>query len=285
MASNPAGAGAGGLQLLLSTYSDSDNDNEDGNDGGEENISVPALSTDLPIAAIAKCREKLPVPGDIQNMFSDKTDAVNNNSEDHGGRIRSFAHVRGNWASFVCLPFHTKNPSLAAMVEIIQASLEEFPDQPKVTIIDEFHLSLSKTVVLHHHWIEPFIRSLKKCFLTQKRFDVIFTEFNVYLNEEKTRTFIGMNIFATDTLFNLIKDCDTCLTEYGLEKYYENASFHVSLAWCVGDQDKWMRSQLLPLLNSKLDKILDADSSLQASNVQSVQLKTGNRVFKILLEA
>ena len=45
-------------------------------------------------------REKLPVPDGITKMFSNKTQHVDH-PEEHGGRIRTFAHERGNWASFV----------------------------------------------------------------------------------------------------------------------------------------------------------------------------------------
>ena len=51
------------------------------------------------------CRDenqKLPVPGDILSMFGgqDKPSVVDDPAL-HQGRIRSFAHERGNWASLV----------------------------------------------------------------------------------------------------------------------------------------------------------------------------------------
>lgn len=35
---------------------------------------------------------------------------------------------------------------------------------------EEFHLSLSQTVVLRHHWIQPFMQSLKAGLVHSKRF-------------------------------------------------------------------------------------------------------------------
>lgn len=35
---------------------------------------------------------------------------------------------------------------------------------------EEFHLSLSQTVVLRHHWIQPFTQSLRKGLLNCRRF-------------------------------------------------------------------------------------------------------------------
>jgi len=30
-------------------------------------------------------------------------------------------------------------------------------------VVDEYHISLTRTVVLRHHWIEPFIESVQQC--------------------------------------------------------------------------------------------------------------------------
>lgn len=35
---------------------------------------------------------------------------------------------------------------------------------------EEFHLSVSQTVVLRHHWIQPFTQSLRKGLLNCRRF-------------------------------------------------------------------------------------------------------------------
>lgn len=35
---------------------------------------------------------------------------------------------------------------------------------------EEFHLSVSQTVVLRHHWIQPFTRSLRTGLTLRKRF-------------------------------------------------------------------------------------------------------------------
>ena len=51
----------------------------------------------------------------------------------------------------------------------ISGAMKDKKLESNVTINDEFHLSLSKTIVLHHHWIEPFIQSLKTAFRIRKR--------------------------------------------------------------------------------------------------------------------
>ncbi len=55
------------------------------------------------------CRKvsPLPLPSSIQKLFDDvdeKKDKDGEKSSQHGGRVRSFAHVGGNWATFVYIP-------------------------------------------------------------------------------------------------------------------------------------------------------------------------------------
>lgn len=48
---------------------------------------------------------RLPVPSCLLSMFPDDDDeALTEDSSLHGGRIRSFKHERGNWATYVYLP-------------------------------------------------------------------------------------------------------------------------------------------------------------------------------------
>ena len=49
-------------------------------------------------------RIKLPVPDAVKDMYKDDLTLQVDDSASHGGRIRTFAHERGNWASFVYIP-------------------------------------------------------------------------------------------------------------------------------------------------------------------------------------
>ena len=55
------------------------------------------------VILIMYCRNenmKLPIPSDILSMFGSQDEPFDDPAL-HDGRIRSFAHERGNWASFV----------------------------------------------------------------------------------------------------------------------------------------------------------------------------------------
>lgn len=82
-------------------------------------------------------------------------------------------------------------------------------------ICEEFHISLSRTFILRHHWIEGFVSSLKNQLKDFKRFkdkslnitsqyvnipvfllyrdpfQIIGKTMCTFINEEKTRTFVG----------------------------------------------------------------------------------------------
>jgi hypothetical protein len=46
---------------------------------------------------------RLPLPSALNSMFPASEDQLDN-PEEHDGRIRSFAHERGNWATYVYIP-------------------------------------------------------------------------------------------------------------------------------------------------------------------------------------
>lgn len=61
-----------------------------------------------------------------------------------------------------------------------------------MTLSEEFHLSLSKTVVLRHHWIQPFIQSIRtgltqfhKSVLSNQNLRVFHTMFTLVYHHSK----------------------------------------------------------------------------------------------------
>lgn len=54
------------------------------------------------------------------------------------------------------------------------------------------------------------------------RFFLFFDGVRVYCNEERTRTFIGIETKSgRDSLLSLVSALDRCLKEYDLETFYE----------------------------------------------------------------
>lgn len=162
-------------------------------------------------------KSRLPVPGSVLDMFTEEDeDPLTDDSMQHGGRIRSFKHERGNWATYVYFPckrlifraayIHTHNvfvlkdcllsvltschfflfPSLDIPEEGFLELLDEMTEVAashsfSLTHTDEFHLSLSKTVVLRHHWIQPFIQSLRTGLTHSRRSAILLSTPSYYV--------------------------------------------------------------------------------------------------------
>jgi hypothetical protein len=48
--------------------------------------------------------QRLPVPDSVLNMFPNTEEGPEDDSAKHGGRIRTFPHERGNWATHIYIP-------------------------------------------------------------------------------------------------------------------------------------------------------------------------------------
>ncbi|XP_017596279.1 PREDICTED: U6 snRNA phosphodiesterase [Corvus brachyrhynchos] len=78
------------------------------------------------------------------------------------------------------------------------------------------------------------------------RFFCVADQVKVYTNQNKTRTFIGLEVSAGHfQLLELVSEVDGILEEFDLPTFYKDPSFHISLAWCVGDLSGRLEGQCL----------------------------------------
>lgn len=226
-------------------------------------------------------KPKLPLPHSVLNMFPDDLNAETEDSSLHGGRIRSFKHERGNWATYVYLPYNPVDEFTYILGQILSVAKKH-----GIELIqqEEFHLSLSKTVVLRHHWIQPFTQNLKADLAQCRRFICSAGRLKVYSNAEKTRTFLGVEVSTGHTqLLDIIKVVDKTMTDFRLETFYKDPSFHVSLAWCIGDLTEQLNS-CLNELQSIMDSQEDGPFTLTLPCAK-LQCRTGNKVFCFSIES
>ena len=59
--------------------------------------------------------------------------------------------------------------------------------------VEDLHISISRTVTLQFHWIEPFVQSLKET-LSVPSFFYNFEDVEFYSNDEKTRYGIELKV-------------------------------------------------------------------------------------------
>ncbi|XP_024940935.1 U6 snRNA phosphodiesterase [Cephus cinctus] len=254
-----------GLSLIATYSSDSD--------GEVENNDIPNFET-------KKAEGSLPLPLSIVEWkgVSHHEEVIDDPSL-HDGRIRSFKHERGNWATLVYINY-APSDSMKVWMESIK-SLISIEDS---VIFDHFHISLTRTVTLKFHWIDSFIDAVKNICQNISQFSVEFTDVKAYCNDDRTRTFLGICCRSDNgTLDHLTKAFNKLLAEYQLPPFYEEASYHASFLWCLGDKEERLNS-LLPSLTNSLNNFWATNSDENCVHVDSIHCKIGNRMYNITLK-
>lgn len=95
-------------------------------------------------------------------------DEVIDDPSKHDGRIRSFKHERGNWATYVYIPIETN-----LLEDIQDICLTNLPEKLNFKNSSELHISLTKTVVLQYHFIESFVDTLQTAIRNEERYLII----------------------------------------------------------------------------------------------------------------
>uniref|UniRef100_A0A9L0ILM8 U6 snRNA phosphodiesterase n=1 Tax=Equus asinus TaxID=9793 RepID=A0A9L0ILM8_EQUAS len=203
-------------------------------------------------------------------------------SAKHGGRVRTFPHERGNWATHVYVPYEAGEDFL----ELLDALLPHAQTYvPRLVRMEAFHVSLSQSVVLRHHWILPFVQALKDRVASFQRFCFTANRVKIYTNQEKTRTFVGLEVTSGHAQFlDLVSEVDRVMEEFELPTFYQDPSFHISLAWCVGDARLQLEGQCLRELQAIVDEFEDSEILLRVRAGQ-VRCKSGNKFFSMPLNS
>ncbi|KAM9301683.1 U6 snRNA phosphodiesterase 1 [Gastrophryne carolinensis] len=218
-------------------------------------------------------------------MFPDpEAEQCRDDASQHGGRVRSFSHQRGNWATHVYIPWGLSCDPGEEFGELLDELLNAARGHGvRLTKMEEFHISQSQTVVLRHHWIEPLVQALRERLGTMRRFLCVADRLKVYTNQEKTRTFLGLEVsVGRPQLLEVVAEVDQSLQEFDLETFYPNPSFHVSLAWCVGNAEDRLQGSTLKQLQRLLEQFEDS-ARLTRFLAQEIRCKAGNKVFSIPL--
>ncbi|XP_068811456.1 U6 snRNA phosphodiesterase 1 isoform X5 [Struthio camelus] len=208
-----------------SSSSAEEEEEEGGRRGGAE---------EPPRASSSLAAPRLPVPDSVLNMFKEQEEEVVDDSSKHGGRVRNFPHERGNWATYVYIPYEVQEDFLE-LLDLLVSHARTYTSS--LTAMEEFHISLSQSVVLRYHWINPFVQSLKERLASFDRFFCLADQVKVYTNQNKTRTFIGLEVSAGHfQLLELVSEVDKVMEEFNLPTFYKarhHASLLVQRCWLV----------------------------------------------------
>ncbi|XP_036391651.1 U6 snRNA phosphodiesterase [Megalops cyprinoides] len=218
-------------------------------------------------------RPRLPLP----DVFRVPDGPEPDDPSAHGGRVRSFPHERGNWATHVYVPYAPEEGLLDLLGEALAG---RDPALTRTAEGEELHVSLSQTVPLRHHWIRRFVGSLRAGLRACRRSVCVADRLQVYTNQERTRTFLGAEVTAGHAhLLELARAVDRTMEEFDLATFYENPSFHVSLAWCVGDKEELLRSGCL----QEVQALLDSHFFPLSLDCGEIRCRSGNKVFSFPL--
>lgn len=73
------------------------------------------------------------------------------------------------------------------------------------------------------------------------------------------------------------------MKEFDLTTFYQDPSFHVSLAWCVGDARLQLEGQCQQELQEIVDEFEDSEMLLRVL-AEQVRCKSGNKFFSMPLK-
>ena len=274
--------------LELVSYSDSEEDEHEEenifckNKETFENSSAKSESKKRKITSKAEdvCMKKqLPLPSSVQSMFKEKNNKEKYTCSKHQGRIRSFEHFEGNWPSHIFIPVQSTSHLCQFHEDIINFLRDTFDNDLHIFPLQDCHISLSRTVPVRHYWIEPLFTELKKQTENIHQYFFSATNLKVYKNDEKTRTFIGLEISnGSENFLPIVQKIDQIFEGFGLEKYYESPSFHFSIAWFLNDRYDEIQSYLKQH-EKKIQVMLDG--GIHHICATKACLKTGNKIHQV----
>ena len=133
-------------------------------------------------------------------------------------------NVEGSFPTFVYLA-PTFDLNTINFFQDLNKTLSEVK-QPIINSIplEEYHISLSKTVNLNFHQIDPFLKELEKSFSKNKGFLVSFSteNFSILKSEIASRWFLVAEFAGgKGQVLDIIKKADTCMKQFGLETFFE----------------------------------------------------------------
>ncbi|KAK4285037.1 hypothetical protein QN277_001785 [Acacia crassicarpa] len=171
-------------------------------------------------------------------------------------RFRSFPHVDGNYALHVYIPIYIPSPSKKELAAFLKKVSSHEPSLHAVDVdlplnilcknkekLDQdllgrkFHISLGRTVPIRVHQIDSMVSMLRQKLQTQKRYWIDFSKWEVFVNDERTRTFLSLEV-TQGGLREITKQIEAVNGVYklhNLPEFYKDPRPHISLAWALGD--------------------------------------------------
>ncbi|KAI0917585.1 hypothetical protein AcW2_007686 [Taiwanofungus camphoratus] len=229
----------------------------------------------------------------------------------HQGRMRTTPHVEGQFAAFIYVPLVLDHHSLLyklllkvfALAKSIVPCLHPIvaldssnpdmacknnestggDDSAKNQVHGELHVSLTRPIYLRAHQREALRRAVNTVARSQSAFSSSFATFTELTNDERTRTFLALEVGAGHHQLKALSDALTpTLRSIRQDEFYAEPRFHASFAWALLDrfpsdhrQDAADHDVAPPLSTSMLP--ITNEQSFQEGAASSSQKYAGER--------
>lgn len=289
------GQQAAAMDALIASYGDSssESDTEESSSSSSSSsfLSLPPHPSPLPPPPISLLTPPNSLPGTFDYMPMGQP-----------SRVRSFPHVEGNYALHVFIPVHVPPPARKEAAQFLKKISLNVPglhvvdvdipldplqnDDQKLEHIAlgrEFHISLGRTVPIRVHQIDSVVTMLRQRLHLQKRYWIDFSKWEVFLNDDQTRTFLSIEVITggLPEIKKQIQAVDEVYRLHNLPEFYKDPRPHISLAWALGDVSDLLRRAVA----EEVKKHNNAGGSLQrrvfAIKFGGIDCKIGNKTYKI----
>ncbi|KAI4384701.1 hypothetical protein MLD38_002820 [Melastoma candidum] len=216
-------------------------------------------------------------------------------------RVRSFPHVQGNYSLHVYIPVQVRGPPRREIAAVLKRAASVVPglcvvdiDLPLESLVRddqrlhqlgidrEFHISLGRCVPIRVHQIDSVVSILRQKLHPPKRYWIEFSEWQVFVNDERTRSFLSLEV-TTRGLGEIRKQIEGVNEVYrlhNLPEFYKDPRPHISLAWAAGDARESLNKVVE---DNKLRRITYGLSNVPVfgCNFGGVECKIGKKTYKI----
>ncbi|KAI7748296.1 hypothetical protein M8C21_012103 [Ambrosia artemisiifolia] len=219
-----------------------------------------------------------------------------------GSRIRSFPHIQGNYALHVYIPvfipserkkeltqFLKKATSLVPGLHVVDIDvplhmlLKDEEKMVQAALGREFHISLGRTVPIRVHQIDSVVAMLRQKLQFQKRYLIDFNKWEVFVNDDKTRTFLSVEN-TTGGLAEITKQIQAVNQVYklhNLPEFYKDPRPHISIAWAVGDISQSLKRVVEGEMKTHINVEGLSTRSMFTCKFSNIVCKVGNKTYNI----
>lgn len=219
---------------------------------------------------------------------------------DQTTRVRSFPHVNGNYALHVYIPINISSPSKKELAAFLK---EVSSQEPSLNVVDidvplnilckndekleqvvlgrEFHISLGRTVPIRVHQIDSVVSMLKQKLQTQHQYWIDFNRWEVFVNDDNTRTFLSLEV-VQGGLLEITKQIEAVNTTYrlhNLPEFYKDPRPHISLAWALGDISHSLKKVVDEQMKCAVGKSLR--KCVFSCKFKGIECKIGKKTYTI----